>query len=115
MEKIYQQIVIDKTNEILEVLVETKIFEEYEIESQDFAKTYLLDKLTEKFISGKINDDNDALFDEDEFEKILKEIIAGSILYDLKIKGYIDSYDDGYNDEIFFLTEEGKKYIKDNP
>ena len=66
-------------------------------------------------LSSKINDDNDALFDEEEFEKILKEINAGSILYDLKIKGYIDSYDVGYNDEIFFLTEEGKKYIKDNP
>ena len=46
--------VIEKGNEIIESLQD--FFEDYEIESLDFVKTYMYDKLTEKFIIGELED-----------------------------------------------------------
>lgn len=110
MEKIYQQCVIEKTEELIEILTSISFFADYEIEKTDFTKKYLLNVLTEKFIEGKFNDDE--IFTEDEFETYLKEIISGSVLHDLKEKGYVNSYEDDEVDEVFFLTEEGKEYLK---
>ena len=115
MNKIYQPIVIEKTNDIIESLID--FFDDYEIESLDFAKEYLCDKLTEKFINGELEEDeigNVLLFTESEFEVILKELIAGSILYELKDKGLIGSYEDNTTEETFFLTKKGKKLLKDD-
>ena len=115
MNKIYQPIVIEKTNDIIESLID--FFNDYEIESLDFAKEYLCDKLTEKFINGELEEDeigNVLLFTESEFEVILKELIAGSILYELKDKGLIGSYEDNTTEETFFLTKKGKKLPKDD-
>ena len=114
MDKIYQPIVIEKCDIILESL--TEFFEDYEIESLDFAKKYMCDKLTEKFILGELdNEEEDTLFlfTEEEFEVILKELIAGSVLYDLKQKGYVESYEDDTTEEMFFLTKKGKKFLKE--
>lgn len=111
MRKIYQPIVIEKSNEILYVLEETGFFKDYEIENFDFAITYLNDKLTEKFIDGNLDEESENLFTEDEFDVILREIVAGSVLYELKEKGYINSYEDDTTEETFFLTEEGRKMI----
>ena len=52
------------------------------------------------------------MFTEDEFEVILRELVAGSVLYELKDKGLVDSYEDDNTEEMFFLTEEGKKHLK---
>ena len=115
MNKIYQPIVIEKTNDIIESLID--FFNDYEIESLDFAKEYLCDKLTEKFINGELEEDeigNVILFTESEFEVILKELIAGSILYELKDKGLIGSYEDNTTEETFFLTKKGKKALKED-
>ena len=114
MDKIYQPIVIEKCDIILESL--TEFFEDYEIESLDFAKKYLCDKLTDKFILGELDEEEEDslfLFTEEEFEVILKELIAGSVLYDLKKKGYVESYEDDTTDEMFFLTKKGKKFLKE--
>jgi hypothetical protein len=115
MNKIYQPIVIEKANDIIESL--TDFFNDYQIESLDYAKEYMCDKLTEKFIDGDLNDDeedNIFLFTEPEFEQILKELIAGSVLYELKEKGLVDSYEDDTTDEMFFLTKKGKKVLKED-
>lgn len=110
MDKIYQQCVIEKTDELIEILKSISFFADYEIDNTDFAKKYLLDVLTEKFIAGKFDDEE--ILTEDEFETCLKEIISGSVLYELKEKGYVNSYEDDEVDEVFFLTEEGKQYLK---
>jgi hypothetical protein len=115
MNKIYQPIVIEKANDIIESL--TDFFNDYQIESLDYAKEYMCDKLTEKFIAGDLNDDEEGnvfLFTESEFEQILKELIAGSVLYELKEKGLVDSYQDDTTDEMFFLTKKGKKLLKED-
>jgi hypothetical protein len=115
MNKIYQPIVIEKANDIIESL--SDFFADYEVQSLDFVKEYMYDKLTEKFISGELEEDevgNVLLFTESEFEVILKELIAGSILYELKDKGMVESYEDDTTEETFFLTKKGKKALKDD-
>jgi hypothetical protein len=116
MDKIYQPIVLEMCEEIISDLTESKFFEDYEIESTDFAKKYLCDKLTEKFILGELeNDENEFLgvFNDEEFEVVLREIVAGSVLYELKKRGLVDSYEDETTEEMFFLTKKGKKLMKD--
>lgn len=113
MSKIFQPKVKEIAKEIIDDLTESGFFAEYEIINTEFANEYLCEKLTEKFIIGEL-DLEEALFDEPEFTKILQEIIAGSLLTELKKKGYINSYEDENTEELFFLTEEGKKYVKDN-
>lgn len=109
MKNIYQPVVIEKANEIMNVLRETDFFFEYEIEDESYAMTYLCDKLTEKFIKGELDDSIVEIFHEDDMEQFLKEIVAGSLLYELQSKGIIDSIEDENNEERFFLTEKGKK------
>ena len=115
MNKIYQPIVIEMTNEIISDLTESLFFEDYEIKSTVFAEKYLLDKLTEKFILGELENDDDeflGVFDDEEFEVVLREIVAGSVLYELKEKGLVDSYEDETTEEMFFLTKKGKRVMK---
>ena len=115
MNKIYQPIVIEMTNEIITDLTESEFFADYEIQSTEFAKKYLLDKLTEKFIMGELENDDDeflGVFNDEEFDVVLREIVAGSVLYELKEKGLVDSYEDDTTEEMFFLTKKGKKMMK---
>lgn len=114
MSKIYQPIIIERVNEMIEILTETQFFSDYDLDNTEFAKTYLLDKLTEKFISGEYDMEEDEFFEEDEFETVLKEIVAGTLLYELKKKGLVDSYDDDKTEEMFFLTEKGRKLLKND-
>lgn len=113
MTKIYQPSIVEKANEIILILEEEGFFSDNEIGNYEFALTYLKDKLTEKFITNGL-DDEYGIFDEDEFETILKEIIAGSILEELKRKGLVGSYEDEGHEEIYFLTDEGKKYLSNS-
>ena len=115
MSKIYQPIVIEMTNDIITDLTESEFFSDYEIQSTAFAEKYLLDKLTEKFILGELEDDEDeflGVFNDDEFDVVLREIVAGSVLYELKEKGLVDSYEDDTTEEMFFLTKKGKRVMK---
>ena len=113
MSKFYQPIVIDKAKEILFVLRESDFFAEYEIQDETFAMDYLCDKLTIKFINGELDEDSyENLFNEDDMEQFLKEIIAGSLLYELQANGIVDSIEDENNEERFFLTDKGKEIAK---
>jgi hypothetical protein len=115
MNKIYQPIVIEMTNDIIADLTESEFFADYEIQSTAFAEKYLLDKLTDKFILGELEGDDDeflGVFNDDEFEVVLREIVAGSVLYELKEKGLVDSYEDETTEEMFFLTKKGKRVMK---
>ena len=116
MNKTYQPIVIEETENLLEGLKDSKFFEEYNIIDLTFAKGYLLEIMTEKHISGLIgnfDEENDELFTEEEFSKLLNEIVVGSISNSLKEKGYLNSYEDETTEELFFLSEKGKKYLED--
>ena len=115
MSKIYQPIVIEMANDIITDLMESEFFADYEIQSTVYAEKYLLDKLTEKFILGELENEDDeflGVFNDDEFEVVLREIVAGSVLYELKEKGLVDSYEDDTTEEMFFLTKKGKRVMK---
>jgi len=112
MNRVYQPIVIEETDYFIEGLVESGFFEDYDIKDLTFVRTHLLNIFTEKFINGLLNDDDVELFGEEEFDILLKELVAGSILFELKEKGFVDSYEDENTEEMFFLTNEGKKYVK---
>ena len=115
MNKIYQPIVIEMTNDIITDLTESEFFADYDIQSTVFAEKYLLDKLTEKFILGELENEDDeflGVFNDDEFEVVLREIVAGSVLYELKERGLVDSYEDDTTEEMFFLTKKGKRVMK---
>ncbi len=111
MSKIYQPIVIEEAERIINGLSESGFFKDYEIENLTFAKKHIKDILTDKFINGTLFDEENDLFTDLEFDQLLKELISGSILYDLKEKGLVESYEDENTEEVFFLTEEGKKHM----
>lgn len=115
MAKVYQPIVIEQTEDLLYGLVESGFFDDYEITNLTFAKELILEKINEKYISGLMGEKNldDELFTEEEFTKLLQELVAGSLLYDLKEGGYLNSYEDEQTEELFFLTEKGKKFLED--
>jgi len=109
MGKVYQPKVIEIADEIIQNLEE--FYEEYEINNLEYAREYFRDKLTEKFIEGKL-DNEDGIFDQDEFEQCMKESVATSVLKSLQEQGYVQSYSDENTEEVYFLTEEGKEHVK---
>jgi len=111
MNKIYQSVVLDTAENIIENLTESGFFNDYELPSTSFAKELLCEKLTEKFIEVGSEIEGE-VFSEKEFEEILKQIIVGTLLNELKNKGYINSYEDENTEETFFLTEDGKEMLK---
>jgi hypothetical protein len=114
MDRKYQPMVLDHASIIIGMLKETNFFVDYELESEEFAMDYLCEKLTEKFIQGELNGQFDIeIFSEDEMEKFLREIVAGSILMELQEKGIVDSIEDENNEERFFLTDLGKNLAND--
>jgi hypothetical protein len=113
MSKYFQLAIVEQAKVIVQELSNGGFFEEFEISDTTFAVDHLCEKLTEKFIEGKF-DSSSIMFSEEEFTSLLQDIIAGSYLYSLKEKGYINSYEDENTEETFFLTEEGKEYIKNN-
>ena len=112
MPKIYQPIVIEKTEDLIMGLTDANFFIEYEITNLDFVREYIMDDLTEKFIDGRLDDDFEEMYSEEEFEQLLKYLVAGNVLRELKDKGIVNSYSDENTEEMFFLTEEGKAYLK---
>jgi len=110
MNKIYQPFIIEESKRIVGSLEESGFFKEYELPNTTYAVELFCEKLTEKFINNGLDDDE--IFDHNEFTKCLQEIIAGSLLYELKEKGLINSYKDEDTEEVFFLTNEGKEYVK---
>jgi hypothetical protein len=112
MNRIYQPLVLLRANEIMEVLDETHFFEDYEIEDKTYARNYLCDVLTQKFITGDLSED-DPMFTDEEMDKCLREIVAGTYLDELQKEGIIDSIEGSDNEERFFLTDFGKKLAKE--
>lgn len=111
MKTTYQPIVVECTENIILGLEDSGFLKDYEIDDLTFIRQHLLINLTEKFIQGKLDEDFEELFTEDEFDQLLKELVAGSILYEMKEKGLVNSVEDMNDEEIFFLTEEGKAYL----
>lgn len=114
MEKYYQPIVIKESENLIAALKESNFFEDYEIIDLTFTREHVLDFMTKKYIDNSINGDGEINFTEEEFGKLLRDIVAGTLLYELKSKGLVNSYEDEDTEQTFFLTEEGREYLKKN-
>lgn len=99
-------------NEIIQTLIEDKFFEDFEIEDYSYTKKRFCEELTTKFLLNGLENEDVGIFNEDEFDKILKEIVAEDMLRGLQKKGLINSYEDDNTEEVFFLTEKGREEIQ---
>jgi hypothetical protein len=113
MSKVYQPIVLEMSENLLQGLIESEFFNDYEITDLTFAKQYILEAVNEKYILDLLGGEIDELFSEIEFTKMLQEIVAGTVLHELKEGGFLNSYEDDSTEEMFFLTEKGKKYLQE--
>lgn len=99
------------TEEIIQTLIEDEFFKDFEIEDYSYARKRIAEELTNKFLINGLDEEN-GIFSDDEFDKILKEIAAEDVLRSLQKRGLINSYEDENTEEIFFLTEKGREEMK---
>lgn len=97
--------------DIIQTLIEDDFFKDFEIEDYSYARKRFSEELTNKFLINGLDEEN-GIFSEDEFDRILKEIAAEDVLRSLQKKGLINSYEDEGVEEIFFLTEKGREEMK---
>ena len=107
MKKTYQPFIISKADEILEVLKE-------DVKYSDFIKDRLCSLLINKFINGELSSEDpiEGIFNEDELLSFINEaVIHDSIEHLMELK-LVNSFSDENNEDCFFLTEKGKKYLE---
>ena len=104
------KVVLHHVENILEGLRESFFFDDYHI-GEEYATKKLIGLVTEKYVENPTLE-LDFFWSEKEFSTILKTIVTGSIMYELKEQGVMDSYEDENTEEVFFLTELGKQ-VKD--
>jgi hypothetical protein len=107
MKKTYQPFIILKADEILEILKE-------DVKYSDFIKNRLCDLLTDKFINGKLcsEDPIEDIFNEDELVGFISEALTYDSIKHLMELELVNSFNDGNNEDCFFLTEKGKLYVE---
>jgi predicted transcriptional regulator len=101
------------TEELIATLVDDNYFTDFEISSEDYARKRISDELTRKFLENGLDNEDEGYFTEEEFDTILKEIIAEDVLRSLQKNGLIDSYEDDETEEMFFLTDLGKNQVNE--
>lgn len=109
------QVVKNHVDTIVSTLHESFFFEDYHIE-ETFARKMFTRLLLEIYVNDP-QMEGEFFWSEEEFEEILQKIITGSIMYQLKEDGVLNSYEDENTEETFFLTEKGKiefEKIKNN-
>jgi hypothetical protein len=99
-------------DDIIQTLIEDKFFEDFEIKDYSYTRKRFCDELTAKFLLNGLEDEGISLFNDEEFDKILKEVIAEDILRTLQKNGLINSYEDENTEEVFFLTDKGREEVE---
>ena len=116
MEKIYQPFIITKADEIINFMkTGFDVFEDIGVKSTEYTKERLCDILTERFIKGEYNE-NDEILDifsnDDILTSFLSEISIQSDLKSLIDKGLIGLLDDDNGRDFYFVTKKGKECVK---
>lgn len=108
MKKTYQPFIIQKSDEILYLLKD-------DIESTENTKNRLCDFLTEKFIKGDLSSETpiEEIFEEEELLLFIHESLIRQDLEHLIETGLVNTLNDENGEEMFFITEEGKKYVEE--
>lgn len=116
MKKTFQPFIIAKAEEmIIFMKTDYDVFENLGIKSTEYTKERLCDILTEKFINGEYdeNDDIGDLFPDDKLlMSFLAEMATKSDLDKLIEKGLVGSLDDETGRDYYFVTEKGKECVK---
>lgn len=110
MSKKYQQKIVELAKVHVEALESSDFIYDFDIKNLKLVEERFCDELTKKFIEGKSLDN--FCFTDEEYSKLLKEIVAKDVFHGLKEKGVIGSYSDDDTEEVFFLTKMGKKFFK---
>lgn len=105
MIKIFQPFIINKAEQLLEILKD-------DIECTERSKIRLCEILTKKFVQGDIDSETPIceILEKEEILSYINECCTYQDLMRLMDIGLIDSFDDN---ETFFLTEKGKKYVQE--
>ena len=116
MKKTFQPFIVAKAEEmIIFMKTDYDVFENLGIKSTEYTKERLCDILTEKFINGEYdeNDDIGDLFPDDKLlMSFLAEMATKSDLDNLIEKGLVGSLDDDSGRDFYFVTEKGKECVK---
>lgn len=110
----YPDEVKDYIEQMYTVLEEEGYFRENEIE-QNGKKAFIEvagPQIMKRWLSGdmgRVIDEDDTLY------CILKQTVALSLMLNVKDKGIVGILDDENGDEFFYLTQEGKDYLAQNP
>jgi hypothetical protein len=105
------QIVEHHLSAIIGGLEESQFFTDFGI-NDTFARKVFTQLLMEIYVNDPSMDQQDFFWSEEEFEETLQKIITGSIMYELKEEGILNSYEDENTTETFFLTKKGKGVVK---
>ena len=108
MGKVYQPFILEKADLILEILKD-------DIKCTEKEKNRLCDILTDKYIKGELDaeDPVHSIFNREELMSFIEESLIHEDLDHLAELGLIDSIDDENNEELYFITEKGKKYVEE--
>lgn len=108
MNKVYQPVVLNICEKIINVIKEDGFFDEFDDKELTYPRNLLCDILTEKFIAGELDASGEHVLTTEEFETYLNMTMTEDTLRSLIKKGLVSSYEDENTEEIFFLTELGK-------
>jgi hypothetical protein len=108
----YQPKVMLIADEIIKGMEYENFTERYNLTNMKFVRTYLCDLLTVKYINGELDDDEDGVFTEEEFDNILIDVVNQHTKQVLIDDGIINTYEDETTDEVIFLTDKGKELME---
>lgn len=107
--KVYPQSVIDRSEQVIQILKEEGFYDQPDMNgTTEFSYKYFCDYFINHFIKG----DELQFGDEKEMDQHLNNILIGTIFFNLKKRGIVDSYEDDTTDEVFFLTQKGKNMVQ---
>jgi len=116
MKKTFQPFIVAKAEEMINFMRnDYDIFENLGIKSTEHTKERLCDILTERFINGEYNEDDDIvdLFPNDKLlMSFLAEMATKSDIDNLIDKGLVGSLDDENGRDYYFMTEKGKECVR---
>jgi hypothetical protein len=110
MNRVYPSEVNEVGNGIIAILVEDGFFSGEYFSATTYATRYIKDVLLEKFLGGQALD----LGGDEEMSHHVDMMITGSIIYQLKEQGYVQSYEDEDTPEVFFTTEKGRRLLEES-
>ena len=101
------KVVRRKVETVLDVIRKSGYFEIFDIK-EDYARKEITYTVLEEY-SKQMSPNFELNWGDHKIGTMLSRIFVGSILHELKEEGIVGSYEDEQTEEVFFLTEKGRK------